>query len=95
MRLHEGGPGEVGDLTRAFNEMAERLQVALGDLEEQNAQLRDSDRMKVGLVNTVSHEPARTPCRTSSGSRRCSSRGTRPGRHYLGVVDAQARRLWS
>jgi signal transduction histidine kinase len=95
MRLHEGGPGEVGDLTRAFNEMAERLQVALGDLEEQNAQLRDSDRMKSELVNTVSHE-LRTPLAgvlgfTSLLLSRDFDGETR--RHYLGVVDAQARRL--
>ena len=95
MRLHEGGPGEIGDLTRAFNEMAERLQVALGDLEEQNAQLRDSDRMKSELVNTVSHE-LRTPLAgvlgfTSLLLSRDYDGETR--RHYLGVVDAQARRL--
>ena len=95
MRLHEEGPGEVGDLTRAFNEMAERLESALGDLEEQNAQLRDSDRMKSELVNTVSHE-LRTPLAgilgfTSLLLSRDYDAETR--RHYLGVVDAQARRL--
>lgn len=95
MRLHEGGPGEVGDLTQAFNEMAERLEIALGDLEEQNAKLRDSDRMKSELVNTVSHE-LRTPLAgvlgfTSLLLSRDYDAETR--RHYLGVVDAQARRL--
>jgi signal transduction histidine kinase len=95
MRLHEGGPGEVGDLTRAFNEMAERLEIALGNLEEQNAKLRDSDRMKSELVNTVSHE-LRTPLAgvlgfTSLLLTRDYDGETR--RHYLGVVDAQARRL--
>jgi len=95
MRLHEGGPGEVGDLTQAFNEMAERLEIALGDLERQNAKLRDSDRMKSELVNTVSHE-LRTPLAgvlgfTSLLLSRDYDGETR--RHYLGVVDAQARRL--
>ena len=95
MRLAEGGPGEVGDLTRAFNEMAEQLETALGDLEEQNAKLRDSDRMKSELVNTVSHE-LRTPLAgvlgfTSLLLSRDYDAETR--RHYLGVVDAQARRL--
>ena len=95
MRLHEGGPGEVGDLTQAFNEMAERLEIALGDLGEQNAKLRDSDRMKSELVNTVSHE-LRTPLAgvlgfTSLLLTRDYDAATR--RHYLGVVDAQARRL--
>jgi signal transduction histidine kinase len=95
LRLREEGPGEIGDLTRAFNEMAERLESALGDLEEQNAQLRDSDRMKSELVNTVSHE-LRTPLAgvlgfTSLLLSRDYDAETR--RHYLGVVDAQARRL--
>jgi signal transduction histidine kinase len=95
LRLEEGGPGEVGELTRAFNEMAERLQRALGDLEAQNAQLRDSDRMKSELVNTVSHE-LRTPLAGVLGFTtllltRDFDAETR--RHYLGVVDAQARRL--
>jgi len=95
MRLHEGGPGEVGDLTQAFNEMAERLEIALGDLAEQNAKLRDSDRMKSELVNTVSHE-LRTPLAGVLGfTSLLLSRDYDPEtrRHYLGVVDAQARRL--
>ena len=95
MRLHEGGPGEVGDLTRAFNEMAERLEAQHHELEEQNAQLRQSDRMKSELVNTVSHE-LRTPLAGVLGfTRLLLTRDFDPERrrHYLGVVDAQARRL--
>jgi signal transduction histidine kinase len=95
LRLHEGGPGEVGELTRAFNEMAERLESAQRELEEQNAQLRESDRMKSELVNTVSHE-LRTPLAGVLGfTRLLLSREFDPERrrHYLGVVDAQARRL--
>src|SRR5918993_1022402 len=34
-RLPEGGPGEVGELTHAFNEMAERLEVSHAELEQQ------------------------------------------------------------
>jgi signal transduction histidine kinase len=95
MRLREEGPGEIGDLTKAFNEMAERLESALRHLEEQNAKLRDSDRMKSELVNTVSHE-LRTPLAgilgfTSLLLSRDYDGETR--RHYLGVVDSQARRL--
>jgi signal transduction histidine kinase len=95
IRLEEGGPGEVGELTQAFNEMADHLERALRNLEEQNAQLRDSDRMKSELVNTVSHE-LRTPLAGVLGFTRLLltrefDRETR--RHYLGVVDAQARRL--
>jgi signal transduction histidine kinase len=95
LRLKEGGPGEVGELTRAFNEMAERLERAHKDLEEQNAQLRESDRMKSELVNTVSHE-LRTPLAGVLGfTSLLLTRDFDPEkrRHYLGVVDAQARRL--
>jgi signal transduction histidine kinase len=95
LRLKEGGPGEVGELTRAFNEMAERLERAHKDLEEQNAQLRESDRMKSELVNTVSHE-LRTPLAGVLGfTTLLLTRDFDPEtrRHYLGVVDAQARRL--
>ncbi len=60
LRLSERGPGEVGELTRSFNEMAERLGETRVELEEQNAQLRESERLKSDLVNTVSHE-LRTP----------------------------------
>ena len=94
-RLRPGGPGEVGDLTRSFNEMAERLAQARSELEEQNAQLRESERLKTELVNIVSHE-LRTPLASVLGftsvllSRDFESE-TR--RHYLGIIDAQARRL--
>ena len=40
--------------------MAERLEATRDELEEQNAQLRESERLKSDLVNTVSHE-LRTP----------------------------------
>ena len=54
------GPGEVGELTRAFNSMAERLEQGREELEAQNEELRESERMKTELVNIVSHE-LRTP----------------------------------
>ena len=95
LRLRESGPGEVGELTRSFNEMAERLESAQRELEEQNAQLRQSDRMKSELVNTVSHE-LRTPLAGVLGfTRLLLTRDYDPERrrHFLGVVDAQARRL--
>ena len=60
IRLSQKGPGEVGELTKSFNEMAERLESTRDELEDQNAQLRESERLKSDLVNTVSHE-LRTP----------------------------------
>jgi signal transduction histidine kinase len=95
MRLPEEGPGEVGELTRAFNEMAERLEANHDELEQQNEELRESERMKTELVSIVSHE-LRTPLASVLGFtalllKREFDPATR--RHYLGIVDAQARRL--
>ena len=95
LRLPPEGPGEVGELTRSFNEMAERLEAGHAELEQQNEELRESERMKTELVNIVSHE-LRTPLASVLGFtalllKREFDPATR--RHYLGIVDAQARRL--
>ena len=95
LRLPEEGPGEVGELTRAFNEMAERLEENHAELEQQNEELRESERSKTELVSIVSHE-LRTPLASVLGFtalllKREFDAPTR--RHYLGIVDAQARRL--
>jgi signal transduction histidine kinase len=95
LRLPEEGPGEVGELTHAFNEMAERLEASHDELEQQNEELRESERMKTELVSIVSHE-LRTPLASVLGFtalllKREFDPATR--RHYLGIVDAQARRL--
>ncbi|HMJ00328.1 MAG TPA: ATP-binding protein [Gaiellaceae bacterium] len=95
LRLKHGGPGEVGELTRGFNQMAERLESARSELEEQNAQLRESERLKSDLVNTVSHE-LRTPLAGVLGFTKLlltRDFDSETRRHYLGIVDAQARRL--
>jgi signal transduction histidine kinase len=94
-RLPERGAGEVGELTHAFNEMAERLEVSHAELEQQNEELRESERMKTELVSIVSPE-LRTPLASVLGFtalllKREFDPATR--RHYLGIVDAQARRL--
>jgi signal transduction histidine kinase len=95
LRLPEDGPGEVGELTRSFNAMAERLEASRAELERQNARLRESERLKTDLLSTVSHE-LRTPLASVMGFislllQRDFDAETR--RHYLGIVDAQARRL--
>jgi signal transduction histidine kinase len=94
-RLPEHGPGEIGDLTHAFNAMAERLEEGRHELQAQNDELRESERMMTELVNIVSHE-LRTPLASVLGFtslllKRDFEPDTR--RHYLGIVDAQARRL--
>jgi signal transduction histidine kinase len=96
-RLHEGGPGEIGELTRAFNAMAEKLERNRDELEAQNQQLRESERMKSELVSIVSHE-LRTPLASVLGftSLLLTRDFDDETRHrYLGIVDAQARRLGS
>ena len=95
LRLEKGGPGEVGELTRSFNKMAEGLESARIELQEQNAQLRESERLKSDLVNTVSHE-LRTPLSGVLGFTKLlltRDFDSETRRHYLGIVDAQARRL--
>jgi len=95
LRLNERGPGEVGELTRSFNQMAQRLQETRAELEEQNAQLRESERLKSDLVNTVSHE-LRTPLSGVLGFTKLlltRDFDSETRRHYLGIIDAQARRL--
>jgi len=95
LRLSERGPGEVGELTRSFNEMAGRLGETRAELEDQNAQLRESERLKSDLVNTVSHE-LRTPLSGVLGFTKLlltRDFDSETRRHYLGIIDAQARRL--
>ena len=95
LRLPTEGPGEVGELTRAFNDMAGRLEEGRAELEEQNEKLRESERMKTELVSIVSHE-LRTPLASVLGfTSLLLKREFEPTarRHYLGIVDAQARRL--
>ena len=95
IRLSQKGPGEVGEFTKSFNEMAERLESTRNELEDQNAQLRESERLKSDLVNTVSHE-LRTPLSGVMGFTKLlltREFDSETRRHYLGIVDAQARRL--
>ncbi len=95
VRLTEGGPGEIGDLTRSFNSMAERLQHGRTELEEQNQLLRASERAKSELVSIVSHE-VRTPLASVLGfTSLLLNRDTDPetSRRYLEIIDAQGRRL--
>jgi len=94
-RVPEHGPGEVGELTRAFNEMAEHLQENRIELEEQNARLRESERLKSELISIVSHE-LRTPLASILGfttllRERDFDEPSR--RRYLEIIDDASRRL--
>lgn len=94
-RLPERGPGEIGELTRSFNVMADELALRERELDEQNAQLRLSERMKSELIGIVSHE-VRTPLASVLGfTSLLLERDIDPEeqRRYLGIIDTQGKRL--
>jgi signal transduction histidine kinase len=77
--------------------MAEKLERNRDELRAQNEQLRESERLKSELVSIVSHE-LRTPLASVLGftSLLMTRDFDEETRHrYLGIVDAQARRLGS
>jgi signal transduction histidine kinase len=94
-RLVPQGVGEIEELTRAFNEMAERLEASRRELEEQNERLRESERAKSELVSIVAHE-LRTPLASVLGftsvllQREVTDEQRR---EYLSIIQAQAHRL--
>jgi signal transduction histidine kinase len=96
-RVPEHGPGEVGELTVAFNRMADALERSREELENQNEQLRQSERRKSELVRIVSHE-LRTPLASVLGfTSILLDRDVSPEeqRRYLGIINSQSRRLSS
>jgi signal transduction histidine kinase len=95
--LDERGAGEVGSLKRAFGSMAADLAERQRALEEQNARLRDSERLKSELVSIVSHE-IRTPLASILGFtsvllQRKVDAADRT--RFLGIIGAEAKRLAS
>src|SRR5215204_5261273 len=97
VRLSERGPGEVGELTVAFNGMAEELERSRNELESQNEKLRQSESRKSELVRIVSHE-LRTPLASVLGfTSVLLGRDVKPEdqRRYLEIINAQGRRLSS
>ena len=96
-RLALGGPGEIAELTSAFNAMAVSLEQNRDELEAQNQLLSERERLKTELVNIVAHE-LRTPLTSILGfTDTLLSRSVEPqdGKRYLEIIDEQARRLAS
>jgi signal transduction histidine kinase len=94
-RLAEGGAAEIDTLTRAFNAMARSLEQGKHELETQNEELRQSQRMMSQLVSVVSHE-LRTPLASIRGyTSVLLNRSVAPDdmTHYLEIVHEQGRRL--
>ena len=95
VRLSKAGPGEVGELTAAFNHMAEELERQRRELQDQNEKLRESERRKSELVRIVSHE-LRTPLASILGfTSVLLNRDAEPEdqRRYLEIIDREGRRL--
>ncbi|HET9324384.1 MAG TPA: ATP-binding protein [Gaiellaceae bacterium] len=95
VRLAEGGPGEVGELTAAFNHMAEELERRGRELQSQNEMLRESEQKKSELIRIVSHE-LRTPLASIIGfTSVLLNRDVSPEerRTYLEIVDREGKRL--
>jgi signal transduction histidine kinase len=96
-RLAPGGPGEIGELTGAFNAMANSLEQSRRELEKQNQLLSERERLKTDLVNIVAHE-LRAPLTSILGFTNMlqSRRLDEPDRkRYLEIIDDQAHRLAS
>jgi signal transduction histidine kinase len=97
VRLPEQGPGEVRHLAVSFNKMARALARGRADLESQNEQLLEMERLRTELISTVSHE-ARTPLACVLGY--TSLLLTRDldevqRRRFLEIIAAEGRRLGS
>jgi signal transduction histidine kinase len=93
--LPEHGPREIGQLARSFNVMAGQIDRHRKELEQQNAQLRESEQLKSELIAVVSHE-VRTPLSSVLGfTKLLLKEDTDPEtrKRYLGIVEAQAQRL--
>jgi signal transduction histidine kinase len=96
-RLPEQGAAELHELTEAFNAMARSLEHGQRELEAQNEQLRQSERMKSELVSIVSHE-LRTPLSGILGYSSLLLKrefDEEDARRYLEVINAQGQRLSS
>jgi signal transduction histidine kinase len=96
-RLDEEGPGEIGGLTQAFNSMARSLEASRSELVAQNEALQASEHAKSELISIVSHE-LRTPLSSVLGFTKLLLErdfDEHERRRYLGIVDAEARRLAS
>ncbi|HZQ65320.1 MAG TPA: ATP-binding protein [Gaiellaceae bacterium] len=95
IRIPQGGPAEIRELTTAFNSMAESVEQSRRALEIQNEQLRESERAKSELITIVSHE-LRTPLASILGYtslilRRDAEADTL--RRYVEIIHDQGRRL--
>jgi signal transduction histidine kinase len=94
-RLPEMGAAEINELTRAFNTMAGSLERGQRELETQNEQLRQSERLKSELIGIVSHE-LRTPLASVIGYASLLLKrdfGPDETKRYVEIIHEQGSRL--
>ena len=96
-RMPERGAAEILALGSAFNAMARSLEQGKRELEAQNEELRESERMKSQLVSIVSHE-LRNPLTSIVGYTSLLLNrefDAAKARHYLQIIQQQGDRLTS
>ena len=95
VRVPEAGPGEVGELALAFNQMAASLERGQRELEGQNAQLRESERLRFELVSVGlprGAHAARVRARLHDAAAQTEV-SEEERRQYLEIITDEARRL--
>jgi signal transduction histidine kinase len=94
-RLPEHGAAEIHALESAFNTMARSLEQSRREQEQQNEELRESERLKSQLVSIVSHE-LRNPLTSILGyTSLLLKRDFEKAQvlHYLEIIQQQGNRL--
>lgn len=95
-RIIATGPDEIGALSAAFNEMAERLERDMRELEEKNTRLAALQDMKAEFAANVSHE-LKTPLTSIRGFidtlRGSENIDPVTQKRFLEIIDIEAQRL--